>query len=100
MVVFAQMGGDVKAAALGWTSGGSTSIYWVIPRTIHIIISWYSSLVLEEVVELVAVAVAVAIVVAAVSADAAAAAAVVVVARAAALAAVDDITVGRLHAAA
>ena len=75
MVVFAQMGGDIKAAALGWMSGGSTSIYWVGTSIIHATISRRGVVVLVlevviERVEAVAVAAAVVLVVAAVEAAA------------------------------
>ena len=75
MVLFAQIGGNIKAAALGWTSGGSTSIYWVFPSIIHATISRRGVVVLVlevviERVEAVAVAAAVVLVVAAVEAAA------------------------------
>ena len=85
MVLFAQIGGNIKAAALGRSSGGSTFIYRVIPTIIHITISRRGFLfVLVEVAE-----VGEAVVVAA-----AAAAAVVVAVAAAATAAVAPAVVG------
>ena len=75
MVIFAQMSGYIEAAALGWTSGGSARIYWVIPNMIYATINRRGVvvLVLEVVVkrgEAVAVAAADVLVVAAVEAAA------------------------------